>query len=90
MPTVFLPTLVVESVDIGPTTIPNPSSLILEIGSTVYGDQFVGLSDANINRQVFPIFEQSTGKVKLTCVTLAHATDAPAVTVNNIKVYVVG
>lgn len=90
MPTVFLPTLVVESVDVGPTTVQNPSNLILEIGSTIYGDQFVGLSDANINRQIFPIYEQSTGKVKLTCVTLAHSTDAPPATVSNVKVYVVG
>ena len=90
MPSVYLPTLNVQTVNLGTSLVSNPPSLILEVNGVIYGEQYTELTTSTYTRTVFPTYESSTNTVKLTCITLGHGEDPPAFNLTNVKVYVVG
>jgi hypothetical protein len=89
MTTIYIPELQVESVTVGSTTVSNPTLFVMEIGGVFYGDQYTDSTDT-YSRTVFPTFDSTTSTVKLTCVSIAIRANCPALTLSNIKVFIIG
>jgi len=89
MATIYVPELQVESVNVGTTSVSNPSLFVLEIGGVLYGDQYTD-STATYSRTVFCTFDSASSMVKLTCISVAIRATCPALSLSNVKVYIIG
>lgn len=85
----YIPTLQVQTTDLGPSPQRNPSSLILKVDGVIYGDSYI-FETTNYTRRIFPVYDSVSNHILLKSIDYAHGTDMPVTVLNNIEVLVIG
>lgn len=84
----YIPTLQVQTVDLGESPEANPSALILKVGGVVYGDAYNYVTD-NYTRRIFPVYEPSNNRIYLKSIDYAYGSDMPSTSISDIEVLVI-
>lgn len=84
MGSAYLPTVSVERVLVGTTSVVNPT-LLITVNGIAYSSEY-----RYRQRRFFATYQASTGNIYVTCHTTASTSDEPAYTVPNIGVLILG
>lgn len=89
MGTASIPTLQVQTTDLGESPKTNPTSLILKIDGVLYGDAYNYVT-SNYTRRIFPVYEPTNNHIYLKSIDYAHGSDMPTTTLTDIEVLIIG
>lgn len=87
-----VPTFTITQSIVGSTTISNPV-LFLKIGGAIYAQGYritYGTASSGGYRNIYPAYDSATGNILIVCQSLAVQADLPAITLNDIGVYIIG
>ena len=89
MPSVTIPKMDIEYINIGPATTSNFSSLLLTVDGVNYATYYTR-DTGTYSRYLYPIYNSTTNYIQVACLTMTYKGDAPAETFTNIEVYLIG
>lgn len=89
MGSMYVPSIRVDTIDMGTSPISNPENLLLSIDGVVYGNGYVN-SPGTYQRQIFPTYDTATNKIYIKVINIASTASCPSLVLNNIEVLVIG
>lgn len=89
MGSIYLPSIRVDTIDMGESPVASPENLMLEIDGVVYGSGYLD-SPGTYQRQIFPVYDSSNQHIYVKIINTATGESCPATTLSNIRVLIIG